>query len=111
MIRVHDKTEDEMRVVLTAYAVPEHLHEGLLRYLFGGYLTGSFLFNVLANDLREAVMRADEVSILALKPLVGFINMEIPSNAHGSEAIVKAYAEAQRARNTVSTPAPTAPAP
>lgn len=107
MKRVHDKTEDEMREALVRYGVPEGLHDGLLAYLFGGYLPGNFLCCVLENDLAGAVMRADHASLAGLKDLVGFINMEIPSPAHGSPERVRLWAaecEAERkATNTVST--------
>lgn len=94
---VNDKTEEDMRAKLVQYEVAAHLHEGLLAYLFGGYLPGNFLCCVLENDLAGAVLRADHVSLATLKNLVSFLNMEVPQTAHGSGSRVQAYAEERQA--------------
>lgn len=49
---------------------------------------GHFLTAVLSNDLFTAVSRADKESFAALRELVTFIHMEVPTACHGSAEAV-----------------------
>jgi hypothetical protein len=62
-----------------AYQIPEHLREGLERYLVHRIRPGSFLCSVLDNDLREAVTRADPESLVALPRLAVLLYNEAPA--------------------------------
>ena len=68
--------------------VPQHLIDSLYRYANEGYETGGFLKAVLANDLMEAINRADHESLPQLKAICQFIYNELPAPCHGSYAKV-----------------------
>ena len=80
-----------LRDRLVRYGVPHHLREGLVEYLSARRPTGAFLAAVLANDLRDAALRADEHSEIRLVALVRFLNHAAPADAWGSRAAVAAW--------------------
>ena len=69
--------------------LPEHLQDGMKRYVEDGIQAGHFLTAVLSNDLLGAVSRADPKSLEALPDIVRWLHWEIPSSAWGSEEKVK----------------------
>lgn len=71
--------------------VPEHLRDGLLRYLDLHIRPGHFLTAVLENDLREAMGRADIGSRAGLFDLVGYLYNKAPGGAWGSKQAVKLW--------------------
>ena len=71
--------------------VPGHLREGLRDYLVHRQRPGRFLSSVLENNLTDAVLRADEVSLAYLRELVQFLHKSAPALAHGSPAAVEAW--------------------
>jgi len=77
--------------------VPAHLRDGLERYLVKGVLPDGFLRAVLSNNLVDAVLRADPVSLASLVDLVRYLRSCAPATAFGSEALMVAYAKAQHA--------------
>lgn len=81
-----------------AAAIPEHLLESLLAYLETGRPTGGFLEAVIANDLLDAVGRADPTSLSALKAICQFVYVEVPMEARGSREAWRAWVAAGRAR-------------
>lgn len=64
--------------------LPKHLHAGLERYVHSGIPPGGFLRAVLCNDLRLAVLRADDVSRADLANIVTYLYQSVPSLAWGS---------------------------
>lgn len=72
-------------------SIPEHLREGLDRWLRHGIEPGSFLRAVLANDLYSAVTRADPVSLAALKPIIQFLYDQAPEGSFGSPQVLREY--------------------
>lgn len=71
--------------------VPEHLQDGLRRYLLHGIQPGHFLTAVLENNLFEAMARADLVSRAGLFGLVSHLYNEAPRGCYGSREIVQAW--------------------
>lgn len=71
--------------------VPGHLWEGLERYFVLRIRPGQFLASLLANDLREAVGRADPVSFVALPDLLKFLYNFAPGGSHGSKDAVEQW--------------------
>lgn len=71
--------------------VPRRLREGLRRYLVDHIRPGRFLCAVLRNNLADAVVRADEESLPALRDLVLFLHNCAPGQSHGSEAKFDAW--------------------
>ena len=78
----------------TSYAAikPETI-ASLRRYADHGIPTGNFLRAVLANDLMEAMGRADAENRAAIWHICGYVYNEIPSPCHGSYEIVDAWIE------------------
>lgn len=75
----------------TQRGVPSHTAMALDRYLRHGVPTGSFLRAFLANDLMEAMGRADEDNASSFKQIAGFVYMDMPSTSHGSYEQVDAW--------------------
>lgn len=72
-------------------AVPEHLKEGIVRYVVGRIPSGDFLAAVFANDLTSAAARADSLSFSALREIVQLISAFTPAACRGSHGKVKAW--------------------
>jgi hypothetical protein len=71
--------------------VPVRLRGGLKRYLVDRVRPGSFLCNLLRNDLAAAVVQADEDSLAGLRDLVLFLHNYAPGPAHGSPGNFEAW--------------------
>lgn len=52
---------------------------------------GDFLTAVMANDLMAAIGRADDDNRQVLWNICGYVYNELPSQCHGSPAIVEAW--------------------
>lgn len=89
----HDAYRTHLRNCLLDGNVPEHLHEGLVAYLTERRPVGSFLHAVLANDLTQAITRADPISTLGLRETVLFLLNHAPAPAWGSHEQVDAWLE------------------
>lgn len=79
--------------------LPPLVIDTLDRYLKRRIPTGSFLRAVLANDLFEAVGRADEQNKLLIPIIVKYIYNEFPSSCHGSYARVDAWLAGEQSIN------------
>lgn len=77
---------------------PPHIRESIDAYVKDGRQTGSFLEAVLANDLKEAIGRADEDNLDALPHIVCYLYNEVPSIAWGSPKKVSAHFDRMEAR-------------
>ena len=71
--------------------VPETLIDGLVQYCAGRRPTGDFLRAVLANDLRDALRRADPRNRRGLYEIVVFQDQHATRQCWGSPAIVEAW--------------------
>jgi hypothetical protein len=65
--------------------VPEHLREGLRRYVETGGGVGNFLTSMIENDLIEAVLKADENSLAGIRDLCIWLYNEAPQQCWGSK--------------------------
>jgi hypothetical protein len=79
------------RAVLAESKVPDHLRDGLVRYVTNGILPGGFVQAVLCNNLREAIRRSSHGGVGALPALVEFLTWHMPPEAWGSVARVRAW--------------------
>lgn len=68
--------------------IPEHLRDGLRRYIEQGVMPGGFLTAVLSNDLVESVGRADAESLPRLRDIIQFIYWHAPSRCWGSPEVI-----------------------
>jgi hypothetical protein len=65
--------------------VPEHLREGLQRYVETGGGVGGFLTALIENDLVSAVPRADAISFAHIRDLCLWLYNEAPRQCWGSK--------------------------
>lgn len=64
--------------------LPEHIRDGMRRYIESGIEPGSFLTAVLCNDLMGAMGKADEINRARLWDICAFLHNEAPSTCFGS---------------------------
>jgi hypothetical protein len=81
---VADRAAELYRVEMERLTVPEHLREGLVRYLVGRIRPGGFLCAVLADDPEAAFARADDVSKAGIIAVATFLVRVAPLDAWGS---------------------------
>lgn len=83
--------------LLDEYEVPSHLRPGLERYIKDGIRPGGFLSAIIANDLREAVLRAATVATFeSILGIVKFLCFECPDPSHGSPEKFEAWINRKR---------------
>ena len=78
---------------VTGIYVPQHTRQPLVDYIVRGAPKGHFLTAVLSNDLKMAVMKADELNREALHAIVGWIYEWAPSDCWGSKKKYEAWVE------------------
>ena len=71
--------------------IPEHMQEGVKRYLEEGIMPGDFLQAVLENNLVKAFDRADTINRECMFGCAKFLYNEMPGNSWGSPEKVRAY--------------------
>ena len=67
------------------FVIPDHMMDGLTRYIESGIPPGHFLRAVIINDLKEAVGRADDENVKILPAYVGYLYNEAPAGCWGSQ--------------------------
>ncbi len=72
-------------------SVPKHIRHGIVRYILDGASIGGFLQAVIANNLYEAVARADDLNIEALPEIVGYFYDWAPMACWGSPKALKEW--------------------
>lgn len=64
--------------------IPLNILNSLKHYVWFGQPPGDFVRAVLCNDLLSAIGRADEASLVAIKPICQYVYNALPSECHGS---------------------------
>lgn len=72
--------------------LPEHMQDGARRYIEDGVHPGSFLEAVLANDLLQALRKADDINMQSMQQWGRFL-YEIPAICHGSYEKVNSWCD------------------
>jgi len=75
----------------TAHWVPPHIMRGMDRYVLMRVQPGSFLTAVLENDMKGAVLNADEQALTNLHAVVIFVVNVLPADIQGSQDKVNAW--------------------
>ncbi len=83
-----------------ALAIPEITLESLIAYVDTGRPTGGFLEAVIANDLMDAIGRADDANTRAIRAIVQFVYLEVPMEARGSRAAWLAWISKGRSEHS-----------
>lgn len=78
---------------LNRYAIPERMHDGIVRYVVRGVGTGGFLKCVFENDLVGAAIRADDENLRLLGEYGKLLVNACPPGCWGSAEIVKRWIE------------------
>lgn len=77
------------------------IRESLDRYVNDGIPTGGFLEAVIANDLMDAVGRADRENLHAIAAIAAYVYNDMPGDCHGSREVydqwLHRHAERRRA--------------
>lgn len=90
--------------------VPSHLQQGLIDFIELGIKPGDFLWAVICNDLQGAVLRADGLSIFAVRGIVRWLCAHAPAACWGTEQKRNEWQEVQQAncaRETIEILHPT----
>ena len=78
-------------LVMRAYDIPSHMHEGLARWIVDGIKPGSFLRSVISNDLRAAVVTADGINRNALVHYIEFLVNTAPDGCYGRPEVLNEW--------------------
>ena len=71
--------------------LPEHMRTVARMYVERGFEPGGFLLAVLANDLKEAFVRADDVNRDRMFDWVAWLRNDVPRRCHGSRDAVSIW--------------------
>lgn len=85
------RTRDELIGACQKAGVPEYMYDGVVLYVLHGLQPGSFMRAVLANDLMEAIGRADHENTHAMHRWCALVYNDLPGDCHGSYEIVDAW--------------------
>lgn len=69
--------------------VPRHMQEAVATWFIRRKPVGDFLTALLSNDLRGAVLKADDVNLAALRDWMLFLANHAPAGSFGSPQAVK----------------------
>ena len=85
----------ELETTLAASGIPPRMWEGMCRYLDDHIRPGSFLQAIFANDLVNAMARADDENRDLLRNYAKFLHNELPGRGEncpwGSPEAVEAW--------------------
>lgn len=80
-----DQTLRGIKQCLIKHNVPEYLHPGLLLWVEHGLVPGSYMSNVLNNNLVGASRAASGGSLAAIGPLGLVLFESVPVDAYGEK--------------------------
>lgn len=81
----------DTRITAGTKMVPGHLWAGIRGHVLAGIQTGDFLSAVFANDLLEAAVRADPISLVNLPGIMRFMQNYAPRACWGSRGLRDAW--------------------
>ena len=71
---------------LSVFYIPEHMRHGLIDYVDNGAPAGDFLTAIICNDLKKAVMYADEINLQNIPAYVNYFYNYAPLDCWGSKS-------------------------
>lgn len=84
------------RLDFEGYNIPDTTMGAIERYILDGFAPGGFLTAVFANDLYNAIGRADPWNTVAIKDICAWVYNRAPANSYGSYEIVRKFLETPR---------------
>lgn len=66
------------------FFIPSYMGSSIKEYVEHGIIPGRFLTAIICNNLKEAVMYADETNMANLPAFVDYFYNHVPSNIWGS---------------------------
>ena len=85
--------------VFRGITLPGNLRESIDRYVNERVPTGGFLRACINDSLRDAVVRADEDSLVAIPAIVGYLYNECPAFCWGRAGAWEEWIGDQRSRS------------
>ena len=79
--------------------IPDHMMKNIKGYVEGKEYLGGFLTAVFANDLMQAVGRADEINMELIPIYSSYIYNFLPLNCHGSYEIIENWYKKHEGNN------------
>ena len=89
-------------MIPSPHLCPDHIKESIDRYVSQGVPPSDFLYNVLTNNLKEAIAHADEDNLDVLPHIVAYLHNEIPFPCWGTPEKVALWLKAFRDRDEPS---------
>lgn len=77
MMMAHEQRTRAVNSALESDGLHDKFRGGMSRYFNAGIVPGSFLTAVLKNDLREAILFADDESLILLPDLVRWLTLTL----------------------------------
>ncbi len=71
--------------------VPQHMHHGIIEFIYSGAEPGGFLRQVLLNKLFGAFGAADDINILAMPAIVAYVFQCVPIVSYGTPDQIDAW--------------------
>lgn len=87
------KLTADNKIAVDFTTLREPLRAGMDRWIQHGIQPGGFLSAVIANNLREAFVKADDENIRAMASIVNWFYNEMPAPAWGWPEKAKAWAK------------------
>jgi hypothetical protein len=75
--------------------LPEHMRDGMRRYVEHGIRPGDFQYLVLCNDFVHALGHADAINTARIVDYAKFLYLELPMDCWGSEEKVRTWIQAR----------------
>lgn len=90
---VADATQRRLHSDMRACGIPKHCQDALADYILHHKPVGSFLKNLLSNDLQATFASADDINYKAVGKYVVFLYNVAPGACWGSPEKVKSWLE------------------
>ena len=78
--------------------LPEHMQDGMQRYVEHGINPGDFLYLILCNDFVHALGQADSINTERIVDYAKFLYLEVPMACWGSKEKVDKWIAAHETR-------------
>lgn len=76
---------------LLANGIPRHMWSAITAFVMDGRPLPEFLFSVFTNNLRESVVRADDMNRDRLREYVQLLRGTVPIHCWGTDAAVRSW--------------------